>query len=103
MDRGPDYLLYSILDRIVDDYFPIIDRLGERIDDVEDEIFINPTNKITEEMMALRTTIVLMRKALLPQRRIFQCQRAVLFCYQGRQQTVLSGRGRPSGYVSLTY
>ncbi|MGI6488524.1 MAG: magnesium/cobalt transporter CorA [Syntrophomonadaceae bacterium] len=71
MDRGPDYLLYSIIDRIVDDYFPIIDRLGERIDDVEDEIFINPTNKITEEMMALRTTIVLMRKALLPQRRIF--------------------------------
>lgn len=71
MNRGPDYLLYNIIDRIVDDYFPIIDRLDERIDELEDEIFANPTNEITEEMLALRTTLALMRKVLLPQRRIF--------------------------------
>lgn len=71
MDRGPDYLLYSIIDRIVDDYFPITDRLADRIDELEDDIFKKADEDINEEILALRTTILLMRKVLLPQRRIF--------------------------------
>lgn len=71
MDRGPDYLLYSIVDSIVDDYFPIVDRLGERIDELEDEIYINPAQEVTDEILALKRTILLMRKVTLPQRRIF--------------------------------
>jgi magnesium transporter len=71
MDRGPDYLLYSIIDNIVDDYIPITDRLGERIDDLEDEIFASAPEEVNEEMLALRRTILMMRKVLLPQRRIF--------------------------------
>ncbi|MGE5398522.1 MAG: magnesium/cobalt transporter CorA [Chitinophagales bacterium] len=71
MNRGPDYMLYSIVDNLVDDYFPIIERLGERIDELEDEIYINPAHEITEEIMALKRTIILLRKVILPQRRIF--------------------------------
>lgn len=71
MNRGPEYLLYSIVDNIVDDYFPIIERLGERIDELEDDIFILRGRQITEEILALRRTIILLRKVLIPQRRIF--------------------------------
>lgn len=71
MNRGPEYLLYSIVDNIVDDYFPIIERLGERIDELEDDIFILRGQQITEEILALRRTIILLRKVLIPQRRIF--------------------------------
>lgn len=71
MNRGPDYLLYCIVDNLVDDYFPIIERLGERIDELEDEIYTNPAHEITEEIMALKRTLILLRKVVLPQRRIF--------------------------------
>jgi magnesium transporter len=71
MERGPDYLLYKIVDNIVDDSFPIIDRLGERIDDLEDNIFISKGQHVTEEIATLRRTIILLRKVLIPQRQIF--------------------------------
>ena len=71
MDRGPDYLLYSIVDVIVDDYFPIVDRIGERIDELEDELYINPAQEITDEILSLKRTTLLLRKVVLPQRRIF--------------------------------
>jgi len=70
MDRGPDYLLYSIVDSIFDDYFPIMDRIGERIDELEDKIYVNPAQEITDEILALKRTILLSRKVILPQRRI---------------------------------
>ncbi|MGR6836092.1 magnesium/cobalt transporter CorA [Syntrophomonas erecta] len=71
MNRGPDYLLYRIVDNIVDDCFPVIDRLGERIDDLEDNIFLHRGREITEEILTLKTSVILLRKVLIPQRRIF--------------------------------
>ena len=38
MARGPDYLLWALLDALVDDYFPVFDRLEDEIDDLEDRI-----------------------------------------------------------------
>ncbi|HRY13117.1 MAG TPA: magnesium/cobalt transporter CorA [Syntrophomonadaceae bacterium] len=71
MKRGPDYLLYKIVDNIVDDSFPIIERLGERIDELEDDVFLSKGQNITEEISTLRRTIILLRKVLIPQRHIF--------------------------------
>lgn len=71
MILGPEHLLYRIVDNMVDDYFPIIGRLGERIDDLEDSIFMDRGREITEEILALKRTIILLRKVLIPQRRIF--------------------------------
>lgn len=71
MRRGPDYLLYTIVDGIVDETFPILEQIGERIDDLEDEIYINPAREVTDEILALKRTILLLRKVIIPQRRIF--------------------------------
>ncbi|MDD2421225.1 MAG: magnesium/cobalt transporter CorA [Heliobacteriaceae bacterium] len=71
MDHGPDYLLYAIVDGIIDEYFPIVDRLGVRIDALEDELYVNPARETTDEILALKRTILLLRKVIQPQKRIF--------------------------------
>jgi len=71
MTRGGDYLLYAIVDGITDTYFPITDRIAVRIDELEDEMYEHPALAITEEFLALRKTIVLLRRVIQPQRRIF--------------------------------
>lgn len=71
MNRGPEYLLYTLVDGIVDEYFPITDRIAVRIDELEDEIYTEATSEVTEEFLALKRTILLIRRVILPQRRIF--------------------------------
>ncbi|QOT01079.1 magnesium/cobalt transporter CorA [Brevibacterium sp. JNUCC-42] len=71
LNRGPDYLLYAIVDGITDEYFPIMDRLSVRIDELEDEIYEHQTEEITEEFLALKRTLILIRRVILPQKRIF--------------------------------
>lgn len=71
MNKGPDFLLYSIVDGITDEYFPIMDRLGTRIDELEEEMYEHPAQEITEEFLALKRTIVLIRRVIQPLKRIF--------------------------------
>jgi len=71
MNKGMEFFLYSIIDGNTDEIFPILDRIGVRIDELEDEIYGQPTREINEEFMALKRTILAIRRAILPQRRIF--------------------------------
>lgn len=71
MTKGPDYLLYTIVDGMTDTYFPIIERISSRIDELEAEIYEHPALAVTEEFLSLKRTIVLMRTVIDPQRRIF--------------------------------
>ncbi|MCL5290352.1 MAG: magnesium/cobalt transporter CorA [Bacillota bacterium] len=70
-DKGKDFFLYSIIDGLVDEYFPVLDRIGDRIEDLEDEIYEKPSRETTDEFLALKRTILTMRRAMSPQRRIF--------------------------------
>lgn len=71
LNQGMEFFLYSIIDGNTDDLFPIMDRLGIRIDELEDEIYEQPSKEITEEFMDLKRTILTIRRAVLPQKRIF--------------------------------
>lgn len=70
-NKGRDFFLYSIIDGLVDEYFPILDRIGHRIEDLEDEIYEKPSRETSGEFLALKRTILTMRRAITPQRRIF--------------------------------
>jgi magnesium transporter len=48
-----------------------MDRISVRIDELEDEIFEHKMEEITEEFLALKRTIILIRRVILPQKRIF--------------------------------
>lgn len=70
---GADYLMYSILDAIIDNYFIIIEEVGEKIQQLEDELFLkNPRESIAVEIQALKRKILRIRKAVLPLREVIK-------------------------------
>jgi magnesium transporter len=62
--RGPTYLLYLILDQLVDYYMPVLDDFDERIVQLEDEIFslTRPDNTILERIQQLKRSILRLRR-----------------------------------------
>ncbi len=71
MKKGPDFFLYSTLDGITDMYFPVLERINQRIEELEDDLYEQPTKEITEEFLSLKKTILSMRRAIMPQKRMF--------------------------------
>jgi len=69
--RGVDFLLYSILDLIVDSYFPVVDQIEEEVDRMEDRILGKARPKDITRLITLRHSLVHVRKAVSPQREIF--------------------------------
>lgn len=67
---GPDYLCYSLLDTIVDSYFTIIERLGERIETIEDLILHSPDTRTLARINFLRRELLLLKRAIAPVREL---------------------------------
>jgi len=68
---GPDYVLWAIVDELVDGYFPVFDRLGDKLDDVQDEVVRKPSRGIVEDLFAIKRDLLEIRHAINPQREIF--------------------------------
>jgi magnesium transporter len=68
--EGADHLLYKIIDYVVTDYMPIVERIDEEIDQIEDQIFDRPTPRTLERLFALKRVLLAMRRILLPQREV---------------------------------
>jgi len=62
--RGAPFLLYQILDQVVDYYSPVLDDFDERIDRLEEEIFTlqKPNNQILAEIMTLKRSVLRLRR-----------------------------------------
>ena len=65
---GADYLLYSLLDGIVDGYFAVLEKLGEKVEDLQEEVVADPTPSTQREIHALRRELILFRKSVWPLR-----------------------------------
>lgn len=66
--RGVDYLGYYLLDLVVDDYFPVLDRLEDEIERVEEEVLVEPDEGLLEEISDLRTDLIEIQRTAGPQR-----------------------------------
>lgn len=67
--KNADYLMYSILDAIVDDYFIVADEISDKAEILEDELFSkNPRQDITEDIQRLKREIMSARKVTQPLR-----------------------------------
>jgi magnesium transporter len=64
---GSGYLLYQILDRALDAYFPVLDKIMSLIDDIEDNVF-NEKIEAAEELSVLRRDIITQRRVMFPTR-----------------------------------
>ena len=70
--RGPDYLLYALADWIVDGYFPVMDRLTDEIDQLQDDVVMQqPTAWTLQRLFVLKRELVEMRRAVSPAREMF--------------------------------
>lgn len=75
MKAGTGYLLYEIMDEVLDDYFPVLDALDDRIDDFEERLFksheedeADGQNPLSGDIFALRRNLIQMRRIAGPTR-----------------------------------
>lgn len=69
LGRGVDFVAYLVADALVDRNFPMLDRFGDALEDLEERIFSGPPNQaLILEVFALRRTLVMVRRTLSPQR-----------------------------------
>lgn len=68
--QGADYLLYSLIDMIVDNYFLILERVGERIEEMESKLILDPAPMKLRELYKLKREIIFLRKSVWPLREV---------------------------------
>ena len=68
--NGPDYLAYTLLDTIIDNYFLILEMLGEQIADVEDQLLTDPTPQTVQTIHYLKREMIYLRKSVWPLREV---------------------------------
>ncbi len=67
---GADYLVHALLDTIIDHYFVVLEKLGERIEFLEEELVTRTTPVTLREMHHLKREMIFLRKALWPLREV---------------------------------
>lgn len=67
-NQGSDYLAYTLLDAIIDGFFPVLEAYGERIEELEEEVVTNPTRQTLEKIYRIRRELLALRRAIWPQR-----------------------------------
>jgi magnesium transporter len=65
-----DYLAYALIDAVVDNYFVILERLGESIETMEEELVAEPTEKTLQQIHLLKRTMIFLRKSVWPLREL---------------------------------
>ena len=66
--KGTGYLLYKIVDTIVDASFPMLRKMGAKLDQLEDDIFEGRSAKIVEEISNAKQEIINFRRVVRPMR-----------------------------------
>ena len=66
---GADYLAYALIDALIDSYFPVLEKYGERLDLLEDAMVADRQNRMKiDELHSIRGDLRQMRRAIWPQR-----------------------------------
>lgn len=68
--RGADYLLYGMLDMVVDNYFVVMEKLGEQIELLEDEVARKSDNKALGKINQLRKELIVLKRNIAPVREL---------------------------------
>ncbi len=68
--RGADYLAYTLIDAVVDNYFGVLEQLEERIELLDQELFTTSGKETFQSIYALKKEVILLRKSVWPLREI---------------------------------
>ncbi|NWF49961.1 MAG: magnesium/cobalt transporter CorA [Ignavibacteriaceae bacterium] len=68
--EGIDYLVYTLLDAVVDSYFSTLESIGDSIENLEDTLIENPSKLIQGSIHTLRRNLILIKKSVWPLREV---------------------------------
>lgn len=66
--QGADFLFYSLIDLIVDNYFIVMERLGEKIENLEEDIVRSPNSRSLAKINMLRKEMIVLKRSIAPVR-----------------------------------
>lgn len=66
LENSSDYLCYVIIDTVVDDYFPVLDKIEDRIEIIEEEIIKDVSKETLQKIFKLKKDLLLLRKIIWP-------------------------------------
>jgi len=67
---GADYLAYALIDAVVDCYFTILEKIGDKIEVLEDELISDPTKETMQQLHHMKREMIFVRKAVWPMREL---------------------------------
>jgi magnesium transporter len=67
---GSDHLLYRLADNLITHYMPIVERVDEALDEIEDRVFDRPSPATLQKLFTLKRILLTMRRVTLPQREV---------------------------------
>ncbi|HNX48080.1 MAG TPA: magnesium/cobalt transporter CorA [Methanomassiliicoccales archaeon] len=67
---GADYLVYSLLDAVVDNYFPALEKIGDLVEDIEERLSDNPEQDVLSDIYRLKREVLFLRKSIWPIREV---------------------------------
>ena len=71
LTRGPDRLMHHIMDAAVDEFFPVLDRVDDFVDGLEERVFVQFDDRALREIFAVKRLTLGLRRHLVPQRDVF--------------------------------
>jgi magnesium transporter len=67
---GADYLAYTLIDTVVDGYFTALERIGDRVEDIEDELVVDPSMETLHDIYDMKRNMIAIRKSVWPLREV---------------------------------
>ncbi len=67
---GADYLAYALIDSIVDNYYSVLEELGDRIEALEDELLLRPSPSTLEKIHRFKREMIALRRSIWPLREV---------------------------------
>lgn len=71
-EKGTDYLLYVIIDGIIDQYFPILAIIGDELEKIESDCYIRLNRPIINQIFKIRKELLTLRRSLDPLRDVIK-------------------------------
>jgi magnesium transporter len=68
--RKADFVAYSLIDAVVDNYFLMLEKIGEKIESIEDELLDNPTPETLQDIHLMKRKLITLRKSVWPLREV---------------------------------
>lgn len=68
---GPDFLTYTLLDTVVDHYFPVLEMIGDETEIIEEGLVEHPCQDILKDLFHYKRILLEMRRGAWPQREVF--------------------------------